>query len=186
MIEISERARVLLDPDDVELFQMCLDEAIDLLRLTMSVEWQPPSVDRAQLLKAAVLLRQAAVAIKKVPSEYTCSWDQDWWDEFKTHVEETSRAFYEEADAICIRRSGGGGRGRRKGRDPHRGVKQNAAYYAYRLMIDCSSKKPTNTVTGVFFQLASLLYEAVTNRPYVELTRQCRTILASQKQTAEK
>jgi hypothetical protein len=53
--------------------------------------------------------------------------------------------------------------------------KQAAAWTAHLLMRQFGQKRPTLTVGGPFFHLASVLYEAATGEPDVDLSRQCRS-----------
>jgi hypothetical protein len=53
-------------------------------------------------------------------------------------------------------------------------TKINAACSAFDLLSQFANKRPTKTIGGTFYELASVLYEAVTNKPGVDLSRFCR------------
>ena len=54
--------------------------------------------------------------------------------------------------------------------------KRNAAFIARYLMMEFG-RRPTTTVEGPFFRLASIFYEAITGVSEANLDRQCRTVL---------
>ena len=51
---------------------------------------------------------------------------------------------------------------------------------AYDLLIEFSSKAPTRTVGGPFYELASLLYESATGIVGADLSRACKGRLSAE------
>lgn len=59
---------------------------------------------------------------------------------------------------------------------PGNELKQHAALYAYMQLSLYSAKKPTLSIDGPFFRLASIIYEGATRDADCDLQRQCRVI----------
>jgi hypothetical protein len=54
--------------------------------------------------------------------------------------------------------------------------KQAAAMYALLLLVQFGRKRPTLTADGCFFNLASVLYEAATGKPDIDLSWHCQQV----------
>jgi hypothetical protein len=55
-------------------------------------------------------------------------------------------------------------------------AKRSAAWYSVYLIAVCGRKRPTKTLDGPFYELASLLYEGATYTAHANLERHCRRI----------
>jgi hypothetical protein len=55
-------------------------------------------------------------------------------------------------------------------------LKRFCALVAYDVLGECGARRPTLTIDGPFFQLAAVLYEAVTGASEANLERACRSV----------
>ena len=129
----------------------------------------PGTRKKAQLSAAAAASQRALEAIKKVP-ELKCYL-------FPKRSELDVTIFLAQLECVALNakwqsvsltvpRSGG--------RPNYR--KQAAAGCAFALLLEFNRKRPALTTGGPFFELASVLYEAVTGKPSIDLSSQCRAV----------
>jgi hypothetical protein len=182
------RALALIDPPAdqrqrcCERLSLCVE---DIARDTLPIS---AGEERTQLEDAAKALQKALKALKRLPlsrqhrllppiKRAGSSAPLRLQDLISDPVSENLRLaiFLNDLENVAIRadlqavrrkvpRSGG--------RPNYR--KQAAAEYALTLLLQFGRKRPTLTGGGPFFDLASVLYEAATGKPDIDLSRQCR------------
>jgi hypothetical protein len=133
---------------------------------------QPAKADREALLRFAAALADAAAELRESSCWHYLFLQLPGFDasKFLNELEALVTAAVEAADRMHI-----------KGGKRLNAFKLMTAVHAALLIEIFGAKSPTLTVGGPYYELASILYGAATGEPSADLSRHCKTWLASAK-----